>query len=46
MKFTDFKVKYHEKALEEVVSRYANPPVELPADYDAVQEALARRIGR
>ncbi len=45
MKFTDFKVKYHEKALEEVTSRYANPPVELPADYDAVQEALAQRIG-
>ncbi len=45
MKFTDFKVKYHEKALEEVTSRYANPPVALPADYDAVQAALAQRIG-
>jgi threonine synthase len=45
MKFTDFKVKYHEKVLEDVASRYANPPVELPADYAAVQEALAQRIG-
>src|SRR5450755_1902001 len=33
LKFTDFKVKYHERALGElgITSRYANRPVELPA---------------
>ncbi len=40
LKFTDFKVGYHEGALEDVISRHANPPLELPADYDAVQRAI------
>ncbi len=44
LKFTDFKVAYHERALDEVISRHDNPPVELPADYHAVQEAIARRL--
>jgi len=42
LKFTDFKVGYHEKRLEDVVSRYANPPVELPADYGAVSATIDR----
>ncbi|MFN2285777.1 MAG: pyridoxal-phosphate dependent enzyme, partial [Anaerolineae bacterium] len=40
LKFTDFKVAYHNSALADVVARRANPPVELPADYDAVQKAI------
>jgi threonine synthase len=40
LKFTDFKVAYHESTLKEVVSHYANPPLELPADVDVVQEAI------
>jgi threonine synthase len=43
LKFTDFKVKYHDRALADVVAQYANPPVELPADYDAVQKAIDAR---
>ena len=44
LKFTDFKVGYHKQALADVVERHANPPVELPADYDAVQRAIDRRF--
>jgi threonine synthase len=42
LKFTDFKVGYHRRSLEGVSSHYANPPVELPNDYDAVRRALER----
>ena len=44
LKFTDFKVGYHEGILADVVSRHKNPPVELPADYDAVQRAIDQAI--
>jgi len=40
LKFTDFKVGYHEGTLDQVVARHRNPPVMLPADYDAVQRAI------
>ena len=44
LKFTDFKVGYHDRVLKEVVARYANPPLELPADFGAVKEAIAREL--
>jgi len=44
LKFTGFKVGYHEKTLSGVVSRYANPPLELPADRTAVSEAIDRAL--
>lgn len=45
LKFTDFKVGYHEGKLPEVPApRYRNKPVELPEDYGAVREALLRGI--
>ena len=40
LKFTDFKIKYHEGRLEGVTPQYANRPVELPNDYDAVRRAI------
>jgi threonine synthase len=40
LKFTDFKVAYHDSRLEDVVSRYGNPPLELPADVGAVAAAI------
>lgn len=40
LKFTRFKVDYHEEQLEGVVSRHANPPVNLPPDLDAVNDAI------
>jgi threonine synthase len=44
LKFTDFKVAYHERALRDlgIESRYANQAVELPADIDAVKRAVFR----
>jgi threonine synthase len=46
LKFTGFKVGYHDHTLENVVSRYANPPLELPADLNNVQDALSRELER
>ena len=40
LKFSEFKVQYHQQQLQEVISRYANPPLELPASYDAVVNAI------
>lgn len=46
LKFTSFKVGYHEDNLAEVESRFANPPVYLPADAKVVQETIARKLDR
>ncbi len=42
LKFSRFKVDYHREELDGIVARYANPPIELPADYDAVVAAVAK----
>jgi threonine synthase len=44
LKFTGFKVGYHDQTLEGVSARHANPPVELRADISAVQDVLAREL--
>ncbi len=44
LKFTEFKRGYHMGALEGVTARYANTPVELPADVDAVRRAIDARL--
>ena len=46
LKFTDFKVRYHEGALEGVRSPHRNEAVVLPARYDAVRDELMRQIDR
>jgi threonine synthase len=40
LKFSRFKVDYHRKDLADVSERYANPPLELPADYETVKSAI------
>ena len=40
LKFTEFKVRYHEAALPHVDSVHANPPLELPADLGQVRAAI------
>lgn len=40
LKFTEFKVRYHEDRLEGVAARRRNVPVELPAKLDAVLRAI------
>jgi threonine synthase len=42
LKFTEFKTAYHTSSLPGVASKVANPPVELPNDYNAVRRALER----
>jgi len=44
LKFPQFKTSYHWHELPDVECRHANTPVELPADYDAVVEAMFDRI--
>lgn len=46
LKFSDFKVGYHEKQLANVESQYANPPMYLEADAKKVQQAIAARLGQ
>ncbi len=43
LKFTDFKVNYHEEKLG-FPSTYANKPIELPPTVDAVKEALKHAL--
>lgn len=40
LKFTDFKIAYHAATPGSRRRRHANPPVELPNDYDAVRRAI------
>ncbi len=44
LKFSNFKVKYHDGVLEHVVSQHANPPVEVEANMDAVRRAIDTRL--
>ncbi len=44
LKFTDFKVGYHEGRLDEVESEHANPPVYLKADPRVVKDTIARKL--
>jgi threonine synthase len=46
LKFTEFKVRYHDRAIAGVATPYANPPVELPADYARVVDALEAHAAR
>ncbi|MEK6794537.1 MAG: threonine synthase [Spirochaetota bacterium] len=44
LKFTDFKIGYHTGAFSGISAKYANPPLELPADVGAVKDAISREI--
>jgi threonine synthase len=45
LKFTDFKVQYHEKKLAAVADpKYANAPILLPNDYVAVRDAVRKEL--
>jgi threonine synthase len=45
LKFTDFKVAYHESRLGElgITSKYANRAIELPPDIEAVKRAVLKK---
>ncbi len=45
LKFTDFKVGYHESKLADVpVCKYANTPINLPNDYGQVRDQVRRLL--
>ena len=44
LKFTDFLFKYHTDQLKGIQSEYAFSPVELPAKYEDVRNAILERI--
>jgi threonine synthase len=46
LKFTDFKVRYHESRLPGVDSHCANPAVNLPASADAVKAEIEKRLSQ
>ncbi len=46
LKFTSFKVDYHHGKLEDVQALHANAPVELPARYEAVNDAIHQALKR
>jgi threonine synthase len=46
LKFSQFKVEYHEKRLIDVNARYPNPPILLPADIQTVRSTMNRIIGK
>jgi threonine synthase len=46
LKFSDFKVAYHEGRLPGLESPLRNPSVQIPARVGAVQDAIAARFGR
>ena len=46
LKFTEFKVGYHEGTLPHVDARRANRAVELPPDFDQVAAAISSRMPR
>ena len=44
LKFTNFKVGYHESTLDGVTSKHANPATTLPADASAVKDEIEKRL--
>ena len=44
LKFTEFKVRYHESTIEGISGKLANPAVFLPPDYGKVVDAIATRF--
>ena len=44
LKFTDFKVRYHQEALEGIQSSLANPEIVLKPRYETVRDEIFRQI--
>lgn len=40
LKFTDFKIRYHEDQIDGGNSEHPNKPIDLPADFEAVKKAV------
>ena len=46
LKFSEFKVGYHESKIADVQSKYANRPIEMEANANAVKEVLEKEFAR
>lgn len=44
LKFTEFKIKYHESKLPDVTSRHANLPINVAADFTQVRDAVLKAV--
>ncbi|MCF0223166.1 MAG: threonine synthase, partial [Fibrobacter sp.] len=44
LKFTEFKVGYHEQKLEGIASKYANPVFKAPAEIGPVMDILKKEM--
>ncbi|MEZ4288508.1 MAG: hypothetical protein R3A47_10275 [Polyangiales bacterium] len=44
LKFTQFKIRYHENKIEGVTSRFPNVPLELPNDFEAVKSGVFKAL--
>jgi threonine synthase len=46
LKFTQFKIRYHENEIPGVESKYPNQPVALPSEYEAVKAAVFAELDK
>ncbi|MGD8318269.1 MAG: threonine synthase [Myxococcales bacterium] len=44
LKFTQFKIRYHENEIPGVESKHPNQPVQLPSDFEAVKSAVFKEL--
>jgi len=44
LKFVEFKIGYHKSELDDVLQKYANRPIELPNEYNAVVDTIDKNI--
>ncbi|KAJ0091245.1 hypothetical protein Patl1_13530 [Pistacia atlantica] len=45
LKFTQSKVEYHSKEIKDMACRFANPPMQVKADFGAVMDVLKNYLG-
>ncbi|KAI7725288.1 hypothetical protein M8C21_002679 [Ambrosia artemisiifolia] len=46
LKFSQAKIEYHSKAIEGMDCKFANPPVEVKAEYGAVMDVLTKYLSK
>lgn len=44
LKFTQSKIAYHSKEIADMACRYANPPVQVKADFGSVMDVLRKKL--
>ena len=46
LKFTQFKIRYHDNEIPGVVSKHPNRPVDLPSEFEAVKASVFRELDK